>query len=73
MNDLKYLYAIYDITDNKVIYNSRGSAYKNNEAVCRKMRRLIKLNPGHEYYMLAWKLEGMYPIKMLERFGMMEV
>ena len=48
------LYAIRDCETGRVIWNARGSAYKNKEDVERKLARLHKQNPEKNYAVIGW-------------------
>lgn len=52
------LYAIKDITNDEIIWNSRGGAYHDMRGVTSKLKRLRKENPDNKYALIRWGLRG---------------
>lgn len=48
------MYAIRDITNDTIIWNARGGAYKDMKDVGNKLKRLRKENPDNDYELLVW-------------------
>ena len=58
MNAPKTLYAIKDITNNKIIWNSHGGAYHDERGVTSRLKRLTKDNPNNKYCVICWDLRS---------------
>lgn len=62
----KRLYAIYDTTNEEVIWNCRGGAYRDTRNLLNKMKKLKKENPDNEYRVLQWEYAGSARVKLEE-------
>ena len=54
METPKCMYAIRDITNDEIIWNARGGAYKDMKDVVNKIKRLYEENPNNLYELLVW-------------------